>query len=135
MEPDDDLGELQLTQLYFWGGHGGIGGGDSRQMTSSNCTLRFCVDEMQRRELPLTIDMEAIPKYGNIMEEGQDVKPSRVMKFVGKLTGKYVRPIESLDVLHPMAIRRYRKCPSWRPPALEELHDEILALDTDEEGG
>lgn len=134
MEHDGDLGSDQLTQLYFWGGHGGVGGGDQQQLESSDCTLRFCVEEMQRRAIPLDLNMNQIPEYGNIEVEGPEVKSSRVMKFVERVTGKYIRPIPSLDLLHPLAIRRYRKCPSWRPPALRDLHDDLLAGGSDGEG-
>lgn len=127
MDPHNEAEDGQLTQLYFWGGHGGIGGGDARQIISSDCTLRFCVEEMQRRNLPLSLNMDMIPEYGDIETIGETIRPSRIMAFVEKITGKFVRNIDSVHKLHPLAIKRYQKCPHWRPPALETLHDEIMA--------
>lgn len=133
MDPDNDARPGQLTQLYFWGGHGGIGGGDVRQTTCSDCTLRFCVDEMLKRKLPLKINMNMIPEYGDVYEPGQTIVSSRVMSFVERFTGKYVRPIEAIEYVHPTAIRRYQRCPDWRPAALENLHDAIMAITLEDE--
>lgn len=136
MEMNEGAAPGQLTQLYFWGGHGGIGGGDVRQIENANCTLRFCVEEMQRRSIPLVINMDVIPPYGDVEKVGEEIRSSRIMSLVERVTGKYVRPIDSVQMLHPLAIRRYQKCPSWRPAALESIHDEIMAisLEDDENG-
>lgn len=127
MDPHNEAEEGQLTQLYFWGGHGGIGGGDPRQIVSSDCTLRFCVEEMQRRNLPLTLNMDMIPEYGDVEIEGEKVRSSKIMALVEKVTGKHVRQIDSIDKIHPLAIKRYQTCPDWRPSALESLHEELMA--------
>lgn len=132
MEPDDELIEGQLTQLYFWGGHGGVGGGDARQLRASDCTLRFCIDEMIRRNVPLAMNMSLIPDYADVEESSPKVKSSKIMGFIEKVTGKYIRPIESVKMLHPLAIRRFQRCPDWRPLALRELHDEIMAVEIEE---
>lgn len=134
MEYDSDKGRDQLTQLYFWGGHGGVGGGDARQSTSADCVLRFCVEEMQRRGLGLAIDMDRIPDYGNVEEEVEESRSSMLMGLVERMTGRYVRPIESLDMVHPLAIRRFQRNPNWRPPSLRELEREILAIKLDAVG-
>lgn len=126
MEAADVKGDDQLTQLYFWGGHGGVGGGDERQVTSANCALRFCVEEMQRRGLGLEIDMNMIPDIGDVEEDAETPKSSALMGFVERLTGKAVRKIPSIDVVHPLAIKRYQCNPRWRPAALRDLNDEIL---------
>lgn len=133
MDANDEAGDDQLTQMYFWGGHGGIGGGDPMQIESAKCTLRFCVEEMQKREIPLQLKMEVIPEYGNVEEPPLEVKSSRMMSFVEKLTGKFVRRIESVDDVHKLAIKRYQTCPEWRPTALDELHDEIMSKNIDDD--
>lgn len=132
-DEDVDVDSDRLTQLYFWGGHGGIGGGDARQLESSNCTIRFLVEEMERREIGLAMNMDMIPEYGDVEKTGEKLASSRIMSFVEKLTGKFVRPIESVDQLHKLAIRRYQRCPDWRPVALKNLHDDIMAKDVDAE--
>lgn len=132
MDMDDCAQPGQLTQRFFWGGHGGVGGGDGRQLESSSCTIRFLVEEMQRREIPLLFKMDKIPEYGDVESPVPEVHSSRVMAFVEKITGKYVRPIPSVESLHPLAIRRYQKVPEWRPASLEHLHDEIMAYPLEE---
>lgn len=133
MEVDEDMDSGRLTQLYFWGGHGGIGGGDARQLESSHCTIRFLVEEMERREIGLAMNMDLIPEYGDVETSGETIASSRLMSFVEKLTGKFVRRIESADQLHKLAIKRYQRCPNWRPAALKNLHDDIMAKDVDAE--
>lgn len=132
MDHSEETGPGQLTQMYFWGGHGGIGGGDSRQITPSTCTLRFLVEEMEKRELGLALDMNSIPEIGDVEEQGEEIKSSRLMSMVESVTGKAVRAIDSVDMVHPLAIRRYQKCPFWRPRALEGISEELLNVQLDD---
>ena len=131
MTCSEERGEEQLTQLYFWGGHGGVGGGDSRQLDSSDTTLRFCVEEIQRRGIGLALNMELIPEYGDIETETDEIKSSAIMGFVEKITGKFVRPIESVDHVHHTAVKRFQRVTSWRPAALEGLSSDLLSVQVD----
>lgn len=128
MDYHEEAGEGQLTQMYFFGGHGGIGGGDSRQINPAACTLRFLVEEMEKRELGLAINKDMIPDYMDVVEDGEEIKSSAVMSFVEKVTGKFVRSIPSIDMVHPSAIERYQKNEGWRPEALENLKDALLSF-------
>lgn len=121
----------QLTQLYFWGGHGGVGGGDDRQITSADCVLRFLIEEMKRRGLGLAIDMDMIPELGDVVKDTEEVKSSVLMGFVERVTGKFIRQIQSIDMVHPLAIKRYQLNPKWRPAALRDLEDEIMEAQVD----
>ena len=132
MDYDKEIGSDQLTQLYFWGGHGGIGGGDPRQLESSNCTIRFLVEEMQRRGIRLYMNLDLIPEYGDVEADSENIKSSWIMGMVEKVTGKFVRPIENINQVHNLAVKRYQRCPRWRPPSLNGLHDELIAKNIDE---
>lgn len=133
MEQHPDGPDNQLTQMYFWGGHGGVGGGDIRQQDASNCTIRFCIEEMARRGIALAIDMDKVPEYGNVEIEVPEIRSSRIMGLVENFTGKYVRPIPSIDLVHPLAIKRYQRVSDWRPDSLRDLEEELLAYELSEE--
>lgn len=132
MSPAEETEPGQLTQMYFWGGHGGVGGGDARQITSATCTLWFLLEEMERRGLGLAFDKDSIPEAGDVEEKGEDMKSSWLMSTVGSITGKFVRPIETVDMVHPMAIKRYQNCSFWRPRALEKIKDDLLNFKLDD---
>lgn len=132
MEHHEEVGPEQLTQLFFWGGHGGIGGGDSRQTISADTTLCFCVEEMQRRGLGLAIDMSQMPEYPDVTVDTEELKSSSVMNFVEKLTGKFVRDIPSLDMIHKSAVKRFKLKPEWRPASLKNLEEELECCEVEE---
>lgn len=134
METTSDEVSEQLTQLYFWGEHGGVGGGDGSQIINANTSLLFLVQEMKRRGIGLQVNLDLIPASTMEPVKKQVVSPTigeRVMGvivgLIANVTGQYVRPIESIDLVHPVAIKRYQEVASWRPPALDNLKDEILA--------
>lgn len=125
MEYCEELGPDQLTQLYFPGGHGGVGGGDEKEEPLSDNCLHFLVHEIKRRGMGIAFDMDLIPR-GNVDIEPVNRQPSRLFQFIEGITGKHVRQISSTDELHmPSVATRYQRQPDWRPKALEHLHDEI----------
>lgn len=126
MDLSDEGNPGQLTQLFFWGGHGGIGGGDSRQEVCSSITINFLIEEMEKRELGLAIDKSQLPEPGDVESDIGDVSSSAVMSFIEKLTGKHVRTIPSIEKVHPSVIKRYQSVSSWRPAALEPLEEELM---------
>lgn len=81
----------------------------------------------------MAMNVDIIPPYGNVEEFGEEISSSRIMSFVERFTGKYVRPISSVQMLHPLAVRRYQKCSAWRPLALASIHEEIMAFNPDDE--
>lgn len=136
MEPCDDKTPEQLTQLYFWGEHGGVGGGDKGQMISAKSTLNFVVNEIQRRGLGLAIDLELVPQSTEEPTEKVEEQKTigeNVMGFIigtiAQITGETVRQIESIDMVHPVAIKRYQECPEWRPRSLAKIEEALVAYD------
>ncbi len=136
MDPTEGGSAQQLTQLYFWGEHGGIGGGDGTQIINSSTTLTFVVEEIERRGLGLAVNLDLVPD--NLMQQPRALpKPKSIgeqamgmiIGFIANITGSHVRVIDSIDKLHPVAIKRYQECKSWRPPALDGIKDEILEFD------
>lgn len=132
MDHHEDIGSDQLTQLYFPGGHGGVGGGDANQMITANCALRFCYDEMQKRGLGLAIDSTMLPKYEDVTLDAGPAQSSPWMSMIEMFTGKFVRRITSLKDVHPLAIKRYQKNEHYRPRALQPLDAEIMAMQLDD---
>lgn len=127
MQPHENANPQQLTQLFFCGSHTGVGGGKRSEIECSNVTLRFVVDEMRRRGLQLFFDMSKIPASGVADLLRHKTHSSKKRSIVKILMGKCTRRIDSVAALHPLAILRYQKCPSWRPVALQHLHQSIMA--------
>lgn len=121
-------GETQLTQLYFPGGHGGVGGGDAYEEPLSDNALRFMVQEMQRRGLKLEFDMSLIPDAPDVAIPPKARNTSAVLKLAEAFTGKFIREISTIDDCHPSVAKRYQAVSEWRPEALKALDMELLAL-------
>lgn len=126
MEYNADVGPTQVTQKYFWGGHGGVGGGDSREEDCSRITLRFLLKEMEERGLSLAYDQQLVQELPDI--QAPTIKPDSnpLMAVIGFFTGKFVRPIKSIEDLHLTAVKRYRLVEDWRPKNLGPLRNDIL---------
>jgi uncharacterized protein (DUF2235 family) len=122
-----DVGPDQLTQLYFCGGHGGVGGGDAVEWPLSDYALNWMVREMRRRGLKLAIDMSKIPK-GSLDVEPKESGPSALFQIIESVTGKNVRNVESVAHCHPSVAKRYAAKPGWRPAALEAMKQDLLSL-------
>lgn len=118
----------QLTQLYFWGGHGGVSGSEPRQPECGQLTLRFVIDEMSKRKLGLTFNMSQIPDYPDVDVEQRNAPPVGIQAVVSRVLGKFIRPITDKSQVHPTAIKRYQQVSSWRPAALKNIADDILKM-------
>uniref|UniRef100_A0A7S1XHT8 T6SS Phospholipase effector Tle1-like catalytic domain-containing protein n=1 Tax=Compsopogon caeruleus TaxID=31354 RepID=A0A7S1XHT8_9RHOD len=117
----------QLTQLYFPGTHGGVGGGSSETEPLSDSVLHFLVGEMKRRGLGLEFVEDEIP-LGDPTARIDPGKPSRLWKLIDRLTGRRIREIHSLDELHLPSVRlRYKARSEWRPESLRAFDAQILA--------
>lgn len=136
MNPTSDDDIKQLTQTYFWGEHGGVGGGDGTQIINAATSLIFLVDEMERRGLGLAVNLDVIPESTMVPKKkvkapksiGEHVMGGLIGMIAG-VTGMHVREIKDIANVHPVAIKRYQEIESWRPPALAHLEEEILAFD------
>jgi hypothetical protein len=123
-----DVGPDQVTELYFAGGHGGVGGGDTVEFPLSNYTLHWMVREMERRGIKLAINKKNLPEGSVDIEPHRKVQ-GKLFQVIQSITGRYVRPIESIKQCHPSVVERYRKHPEWRPEALEKIAAELEAPD------
>lgn len=124
MTHNEERGPDQLTQLFFAGGHGGVGGGDSHEWPLSDYALHWMVGELKRRGCDLAFDVSRIPR-------GQtDIPPkgggsSILFRFIEGVTGKVrfsiccstrsqvlpvtwtsAMPLTGLSILTFIAIRR-----------------------------
>uniref|UniRef100_A0A7S1TE90 T6SS Phospholipase effector Tle1-like catalytic domain-containing protein n=1 Tax=Compsopogon caeruleus TaxID=31354 RepID=A0A7S1TE90_9RHOD len=130
MEAHSDVPN-QLTQLYFPGTHGGVGGGCKELEPLANCCLEFLIEEMKRRGLGLEFEEELIPT-GDPTVELPPNEPSRLFKMIAKVTGRFIREIPDVEQLHLPTVRaRYQARSEWRPPTLDSFRD-ILLRDDDE---
>lgn len=82
---------------------------------------------MERRGLTLEFDKTKIPAEENTDTIIQQRVLGLMDRAMNMVFGPKHRMIKSVDELHPTVIQRYGKVTSWRPLALKELHDDILA--------
>jgi hypothetical protein len=128
MDSSDSTRPEQVTQLYFPGGHGGVGGGSATEVPLSDNTMRFVIEEMNRRGLGLQFDPSKIPVgHVNIPPSMHDAR-WLILHAIG---GTYVRTIRGLEDCHVRSIAlRLQLQPLWRPPALRHLERILLQVDT-----
>lgn len=123
--PNADPG--QLTQLFFWGGHGGIGGGDDRQLPCSALTINFLVEEMKRRGLQLEFSDDFLPPLPDVATATFDIKETGLLGFLFTILGRNIRRIDAVAEIHASAIKRYQLRSDYRPTALKKLSEALLA--------
>jgi hypothetical protein len=129
MVPSSSQRPNQLTQLYFPGGHGGVGGGNLFERKLSESTLLFLAEEMARRKLGLELNMSMIPT-GSRDVAPPPVTPMNVTNILASTLGDYVRPISSLTECYlPYVVERYHLQKTWRPEALKKFEEQLLAMD------
>lgn len=133
MTPNEKVGAKQMTELFFWGGHGDVGG--SERPEAGNTTLRFLLDELETRGIVLNFKDDAdIPtEYPDVSAVPRDPSLgtgwfSHILRW---FTGIRVRDVKSVANMHASAIRRYVTVPDWRPEALQEIKEDILSLPLD----
>lgn len=126
MDFNESVGEKQLSQKYFWGQHGGIGGGDRRmdQIESAKVTLLWTVAEMERRGIPLAIDKSELPDSVD-MKIGEAPKPGGLFGFLNQIGPKTTRDIPSIEHLHEGVAIRYKAVSDYRPDSLKKFHEEL----------
>lgn len=122
-------GEEQVTSLFFWGTHSGVGGGKASETAAGATALRFVVEEMCTRRLKLAFNSAFIPPYYAIAPHVVPRNNSTWSKTARAMGGRQVRLISSGRELHWSAVHRYQKVPAWRPPALSHLHEAIMNTD------
>jgi hypothetical protein len=125
MVPSSSQRPNQLTQLYFPGSHGGVGGGSLLETKLSESTLCFLAEEMARRKLGLELNMRMIP-----MGSPNVAPPPEASLRFTNLLGHYVRPVSSLmECYLPFVVERYHLQKTWRPEALKKFEEQLLAME------
>jgi len=125
----------QLTQLYFPGTHGGVGGGSKEMEPLSDSCLHFLIEEMKRRGLGLQVYQDRIP-LGDANVIVPHKEPSTLWKFIDNITGTKMREISSIHELHlPSVKARYQARPEWRPQNLLPFDAQLLANAVHESNG
>jgi hypothetical protein len=127
MHPSTAALREQVTELYFPGGHGGVGGGSAAEVPLAENALHFLIHEMGRRNLKLEFDTRRLSQ-GFV-----NVPPTRYNErflITLALGGRYVRPIRTVDDCHLQSVAtRFQMQPNWRPPALRHLEHVLLQTD------
>lgn len=120
------VGEKQLTQLFFPGRHCGVGGGCGNEVEFSIVTLKFVLEELDRRNVGLKFNMNSAPRTLNhhlcMLEK---LKPFSLQNILRIVLGVKCRVIDSVDMLHESATSRFVSMAAWRPKALEPLRTEL----------
>lgn len=121
--------EGQVTQLFFPGGHSGVGGGAAGAEGFAGNTLRWVVEEMKRRNVDIEIDQCKVPEW-TAPENVQGMEIGAIYKFMRWYGQRQERNIRSADECHESVFRRYIKKEDWRPKALERIKDAIEEIAT-----
>ncbi len=132
MEPAPNLPN-QVKQIWFPGGHGGIGGGTQVNSPLSNAALLWMMEEIEALQLGLSFDLSKI----------EDGVQTDATIFFASGWGSFNRTIptmKAIDDFHPSVQERWLACPWYCPAPLEPFRSrlgnspaptpaEILAID------
>lgn len=131
MDKHPEHGKTQVTQKYFSGGHGGVGCGDGAELLCSDITLRFVLEEIERRGLKLAFDPSKVPSMPDVTTEGDPITRSFPKNVFFWALGKHIRPIQAIEDIHETAIVRYQNVKKWRPQALNPFQKTLSNKITD----
>ncbi len=110
----------QLTEVWFAGGHGAVGGGKREHSPLSNQALLWMIEEVEKLNLGLTFDRQ---KIEDGLKTDVTIHPndeSKLPFFQG------LRSIPAEAVLHHSVYQRWRACAWYRPQNLVESHGKVL---------
>jgi Uncharacterized alpha/beta hydrolase domain (DUF2235) len=110
----------QLTEVWFPGGHGGVGGGTQANSSLSNIALLWMMAEIERLDLGLTFDRHKIEDGVNIDVKIQTKDDLKSPLFKG------IRSMPSEAILHESVYHRWHSCRWYRPNNLVEHHEKVL---------
>lgn len=104
-----------VTELFFPGTHGGVGGQDRGQEGLGGNSLQFMIAKVEELGLGLEFDDGPINRHltGQIVPGG--------FPFLSE-----PRKIESVQDCHDSVGERYRLVEEWRPRALDHLKAKLL---------
>ena len=110
----------QLTEVWFPGGHGGVGGGTAANSPLSNIALLWMMASVEGLNLGLKFDRHQI-------EFGIEINPNIQTKDDLKLPiFKGLRFMPSAAILHESVYQRWHSCRWYRPDNLVEHHEKVL---------
>ncbi len=110
----------QVTEVWFPGGHGGVGGGTRANSGLSNAALLWTIESVERLDLGLIFDRSKI-------EDGIATDPTLPIDAGWKLPfGRSWRVIPHEATLHPSVFKRWQSCQWYRPPNLIDTHQQLL---------
>lgn len=112
--------EGQLTEVWFPGGHGGVGGGTPANSPLSNGALLWMIESVERLNLGLKFDRHKIEDGVNVDVSIQTNDDLKSPLFKG------MRSMPSEAVLHQSVYHRWHLCRWYRPKNLAEHHEKVL---------
>ena len=110
----------QLTEVWFPGGHGGVGGGTLANSPLSNQALLWMMEEVERLNLGLTFDRS---KIEDGFKTDANIRTNDESKFPFFKGMRLIPPDASL---HPSVFQRWKSCSWYRPRNLVESHGKVL---------
>jgi uncharacterized protein (DUF2235 family) len=113
----------QLTEVWFPGGHGGVGGGTRENSPLSNQALLWMTEEVELLNIGLTFDRNKIEDGVKIDATIRTNDESKFPFFKG------MRLIPTDAILHPSVFQRWKSCSWYRPKNLAESQGKLLDND------
>ena len=108
-----------LSQVWFPGEHGCVGGGTKKYSGLSDGALQWTIDES--KALGLEFDESKIPDGIN---PDSTVSFDNAFRFMSILTGRNLRKVD-FAALHPSVIERWSKIDSYRPRNLDSYKAQL----------
>jgi uncharacterized protein (DUF2235 family) len=110
----------QLTEVWFPGGHGGVGGGTLANSPLSNAALLWMIESVEGLKLGLTFDRHKIEDGVTVDARIQTNDDLKLPFFKG------MRSMPSAAILHESVYHRWHFCDWYRPNNLVEYHEKVL---------
>jgi len=119
MDRADDAGGQTLSQIWFAGTHGGVGGGSEANAGLSDIALQWMIDAVRGCGLGLAFETGCVHP---------PLCPDHTISFKSALSlvdrilyGRIVREVTGgFGDLHESVKRRWHDCPDYRPPNLAD---------------
>ena len=111
----------QLTEVWFAGGHGSVGGGTPANSPLSNVALLWIITAVEQLNLGLTFDLNKIEDGVEIDAKIQTNDDLKVPLFKG------IRSMPSAAILDQSVYHRWHTCDWYRPENLLEHHEKVLS--------
>lgn len=118
MKKHPDADNQRVTQVWFPGEHGCVGGGTEEHSGLSDAALQWMIDSVSQLRLGIELDPSVIPTGIN-PNYGIDFKNN---PGFFKLAGIKLREVgDTIEDLHESVIKRWQSRADYRPRNLEQL--------------